>query len=127
MRTPRGFSIIEVLVGLSIFATVFFVVMDAWPVSARAVQQGKNLLIATHLAEQEMEVALTAGYDNVAARSGSQTTSSIIGGNAQTIDMTYEVIASPAGTDMKAVQVIVRWTEGSHNRNVRLETLLSRP
>lgn len=125
-RSRPGFSLVELLIAIALFVSFFFLVMDVWPVNARATQQGKSLGIATHLAEQQMALAQAQTFTSVTAVSPpvSVRVASMVNGVAQSTTFTYSVTVNLVTADTKDVVVQVGWVEGGVSRNVMLETLL---
>lgn len=127
----RGFTVIEMLVAIAFFATFYIIIMEVWPLSARSVLQAKNALLASHVAEQEMEYAIYQGYNAVSNRSGTYQLTSTINGVVQSSAIRYRVTVTPNTSDTKDVQVRVDWSDPAAlpsapqvGRNIQLETLL---
>lgn len=62
MKKKKGFTLIELFIGLAILATGFLMILGVFPVSMKSVKQGKDVLFATHLAQQQMEKAIYQCY-----------------------------------------------------------------
>jgi len=118
------------LIAIGIFVAFYFVVMDVWPLSARAARQARNVMVASNLAHRELEYSMYQGYDAVTSRSGTLTVQNTVNGSAQRVTFGYSVQVTASGTDTKDVVVTVEWTDPgatpsqSVQRRIQMETLL---
>jgi Tfp pilus assembly protein PilV len=62
VRRRAGFNLLEVIIGVFIFATATVGLTGVWLMHARLITKSRNVVIATHLAEQLMETCLTQGW-----------------------------------------------------------------
>ena len=118
---------VDTLVATALFCLVFVVFMDIWPVQARAVNLGRDVLTASCLADQEMEATISAGYAAAANRSGSVTVLSSADGRRGTVMFSYAVTVTTQSDSNKLVVVQVNWAEGTVRHHVELQTLLANP
>lgn len=138
-RKEKGLNLIELLIGLSIFATCFIMIMGIFPTGVKAVQQGKNVLLATHIAEQQMEYIKSLDFASVTSSNLQAATvnmTSVVQNITQNLsfDVSYSITYPLNGhNDLKAVRVQVSWLEGlwSGNqpvpRTVNVETIIYNP
>jgi prepilin-type N-terminal cleavage/methylation domain-containing protein len=115
----RGFTLIEVLVAISIAAVGFLGLAATHMSSIRATVLGRNVGLATNVATQTLETMRRLPYDSLAT--GSPTT--VVRGST-TFTSTATVAA--LGTTSKKVTMTVAWTDqfGSHSPGVRLITVI---
>lgn len=137
-RKEKGLNLIELLIGLSIFATCFIMIMGIFPTGIKAVQHGKNILLAAHIAEQQMEYVKSLDFSNVTSSNLQATTiamTSIVQNVTQNLsyDVSYSITYPLNGhNDLKAVRVQVSWFEGQATsqpfpRTVSSETIIYNP
>lgn len=140
-KTKRGFTLIESLVLLFIFALVGVVFLQVYAVGGRLILESKNRLGATALANQKMEIIRSIAYDEIGTKSwnGTQWVYGIPAGELlQSEDVavntrTYRVTTSvqyvddafdgvtPADTiptDYKRVRIVVSWGEYTPEQQV---------
>lgn len=70
-RNTRVFTLIEVLVAMTILAVGILGVLGAFSVSMRAASRASRLDEAVSIARKEIELAVTARADELAPKSGS--------------------------------------------------------
>lgn len=133
-QRARGISLIEVLLGLFIFATAFLMLLGVFPTSVRSVHQGRFLTLGTHVAEQAMDQTLAQGFNGL--RAGTTTSSvplvTMVNGTTEVANFQVTVEVADEAADMKSVRTQVSWTEatasGTHVvRYVNLQTLVVDP
>lgn len=59
----RGFNLLEVILAVVIFSTATVGLTGVWMMHARSVAKSRNIMIATHLAEQLMETCVAQGWE----------------------------------------------------------------
>lgn len=123
-RQANGFSIVTTVMATAIFLCVFVALMDAWPLQARSVALGRDLLAATACAEREMEATVAAGYAAAVNRSGTDRVSHSTNDVTGITELTWTVTVSTEPDTTKSVHVQVQWSEGQVNRVVRMHTIL---
>ncbi|MEW6279972.1 MAG: hypothetical protein AB1758_15185 [Candidatus Eremiobacterota bacterium] len=125
----RGLTVVEMLIAAALFAVSLMIMLGVFPVSARAVRKSQETLIATHLAETQLELARAGSFGNLASFSP-QTTTVVVTHNGVDIDYAFEVEqqVSDFGTDsgLKTVVVLVRWASDRQQRTLRMETQIAR-
>jgi len=128
MKKPlHGLSLIELLLGLTIFTTGFLMIIGLFPTGYRAVQQGKNLSMATHIGEQELEYTKGMAFDTIDNRSGSYDITTRSNNQTSVITFDYQLTVTTEDTDLKHVDVLVTWEEKGGMKNLRLETVVLNP
>ncbi len=60
-----GFNLLEVIIASFIFAGISVSFLGVWGMQVRAVEKSRHLLVATYLAEQIMEEAISEGYEQL--------------------------------------------------------------
>lgn len=130
--TRPGFSILELLLALGIFSTAFLMIMSVFPTSAKAMHQGRQVLLATRIAEMQMESALASPWADLA--STNPTTPSLISmvnGSTEVQSFNTQVVVTPVGMMLKSVRCQVSWMESVAGqtsgilRYVNLETMVA--
>jgi prepilin-type N-terminal cleavage/methylation domain-containing protein len=118
-RTDDGFTLIEVLVAISIAAIGFLGLAATHITSIRATVLGRNIGIATNVATESIETMRRLPYAEVATSSPT----TIIRG-ATTFTSTATV--ADLGTTSKKVTMAVSWSDqfGPHAPGVQLITVI---
>ncbi|HEY3249338.1 MAG TPA: prepilin-type N-terminal cleavage/methylation domain-containing protein [bacterium] len=71
MRSERGFSLIEVVIATVVFMVVVLIVGSYYPTASLSGRIGRNVTIATSLADQKMANLRAMAFNSVAGSSGS--------------------------------------------------------
>jgi prepilin-type N-terminal cleavage/methylation domain-containing protein len=132
-RPERGFSVLEMLIAISVFGVFFFTIMDLWPQAFRSAQQARNVFLASQLAEQQMEYSIYQGYSalSVGSTSTPYTVESVVNGTRQTTSFTYTIAIAQSTSTLRSVLVSVAWADPGARagvtvpRSIKLETLVS--
>lgn len=123
---------IELLIGLLIFTTAFLGLLAVYPVSTRALSQARQRMVATHVAEMQMENALSGGFGSIV--SSTPTTPSMISmvnGSTEVLSYQTQIVVSSVSSNVKDVRCQVSWSESIPGqsaalvRYVTLETLVA--
>jgi prepilin-type N-terminal cleavage/methylation domain-containing protein len=131
-RGSRGFSLIELLIGLLIFTTAFLGLLSVYPVSMRALSQARQRMIASHVAEMQLESALNTSFDGL--KSSNPTTPSIlsmVNGTTEVLSFSTQIVVSDVSDGLKDVRCQVSWSESIPGqttamvRYITLETLVA--
>jgi prepilin-type N-terminal cleavage/methylation domain-containing protein len=127
----KGFSILELMFAMAIFLTSFCMIIGVFPVTFRSIQTAKNNLVATHLAELNIEVVKNLAYDEIVTgkpADGTYSLRSTVNGVQQNLDYNCNYVVTPLGIndDLKEVRVQVSWNEGSMVHYVNLVTRVAR-
>jgi len=138
MRVGRckGFSLLEILLGSVLFATVLVYLAGIWGTHARIIGHNRDRMVANFIAAQQVENCITAGYRGVDLLVGTappEEMTTTINGVSQTVSyqVTIQVAkhSDPLLTDkMKVVTVRVQYVEQSKvggKTEVVFKTILS--
>ncbi len=114
-----GFTLIEVLVAISIAAVGFLGLAATHIASVRATGVGRNMSIATNIAAERLETMRRLPYDEITT--GSPT--SVLRGHTT---FTSTATVADAGTTAKRVTMGVSWNDqfGTHANGVQLITVI---
>lgn len=135
--SKKGFSLIELMIALFILAVSYLCILGVFPVSMRGVKQGKDILFATHLAQQQMEKAVyQCGGDDfldygLSITNGTASLTSVVNNVTTITDFTYSVTFSPdtqAAVDAATIKniVVIVYVTSKPERYVKLETDVAR-
>lgn len=121
LRRPRGFSLLEILLGSVLFATVLVYLAGIWGVHARVIGHTRDRMVANFIAGQQMENCITAGFRSVNLMMGPpipETITTTINGESQEVTYycTVQVAKHPTpalAETMKVVTVRVSFDEQS--------------
>jgi prepilin-type N-terminal cleavage/methylation domain-containing protein len=131
----RGFSLIELLLGLTIFTTAFLMILGIFPSSMKALHQGRQILLATHVAQSQLETYMAGkGFGDLAVGTytpSSPTILSTVNGSPEVMSYSTQIVVSVVSSDLKDVRCLVTWQESipgqttSLVRYVSLETMVA--
>lgn len=126
MRKHRGFSLIEILVAAVVFTGATLMVLSIFPATGKLSQQAQCVMIATNLAELELEESLATDYDSLAGRTETHTMACNRDGATHRIDYTVEItVADVSGGGLRHVTARTSWTYEGETRNVYLESYVA--
>ena len=119
-----GFTLVEVLVALTIFAIALLGLVSLLTTTIQANAQARRMTAATNLAQDRLEeirnmayAAITSGSD-----SGQLTETGGTGGTGAIYTRSWTVAGGPA-PNTKQVTVTVTWTDQT-SRQVQLQTIV---
>ncbi|MFH1453502.1 MAG: prepilin-type N-terminal cleavage/methylation domain-containing protein [Armatimonadota bacterium] len=132
-ENKKGASLIELMIALAILAVGFLMILGVFPVSMKSVKHGKDMLFATHVAQQKMEQAIYNDFDDygLSLASGTATLTSIVNDANTTTEFTYSVTFTPdtqaavVSATTKNIVVIV-YVTSRPERYVKIETDVAR-
>jgi prepilin-type N-terminal cleavage/methylation domain-containing protein len=118
-RRNKGFSIIEVLAAMSLFAVLAGAICAVATTSMRFTTANKHATIAAMLAQRELEDLRGMAYADINSRSTVDT----IEGQAFTI--ASSVMANSPEAGMKRIVVTVSWAGPEGSRDHEIETIFT--
>ncbi len=120
----RGFSLLEVIVATFIFLVVVMISAGYWVTVAKMMQQSRVRMAGVYVAEQVIEKAIEAGYEDVEslAGSGAIQMEATMYGRPTTYNVSYTVTITQVEPSLKSVKVDVSMANTS---GFSYETLLS--
>ncbi|MCE1245331.1 MAG: prepilin-type N-terminal cleavage/methylation domain-containing protein [Firmicutes bacterium] len=135
-----GFSLLELLIALGIFATCLLAVYGIFPMATKAVVQGENVFLANQVAKNEMEYLKTLSWDDLNMENTAVTdrppTVLTVTSNGITHTTTFNstIRVEPLADDpdnIKTVRVQISWIVGTPGgnkyNNIELQTLINNP
>lgn len=117
----RGISILEVLIGLAVFATAFLMCLGVFPTAARAVTQARSQAQATRIAEAEMERLMGVPYADLENSLVTVQGQATVAGRVVPVTFSVQTTATDVHSDLKRLHVLVSWSSDI-THYVRLET-----
>ena len=113
------------VVAAAIFVVSVLVLFGIFPITARSVHQAEERLMASHLAENRLELCRSTAYLNLKPLPPELTT--VIfrhQGELVTQEYSVEQRVTPIGTPdrLRNVEVIVSWKSNNRTQELRLET-----
>lgn len=121
-----GFSLLlEVLLGLSLFALAVLFLLRLFPASDASVGQADRVAQATQMARRLMEERLGQQYDqlNVGTVSGKEVVQHASRrGSAISTEYAYQVDVAQVQPSLKRIQVKIDWQTGPLRRQVLVES-----
>lgn len=132
LANRHGFTLVEVLVALSVFTIAVLVIIQLFPAGIQSVGLSTNEISATNLAQAALENAKGAAYDEVESKSR-QPISTDPNNPFSRFDteLIVEYIDSnlnPAGSDLglKKITVIIYWQDMGLEKNVTASYIKNR-
>ncbi len=118
----RGFTLIELLITIVLAASGLMALMHVLSVAIFADSDLEYSLTALNLANEKLEELKDNGYSHANLNTGTHTESSISG-----FDFVDDriVTVSEVYTDLKDVQVEVRWTQKGGQQSVNVRTYIA--
>lgn len=144
MRTLRGITLIDVLVGITVIAIVFGGIFSAFQLAVKVVTSSKGEAGANALVNAQMEHMRSLSYTDVGV-TGGMPAGTLVAFSEQTVDSFKYTIKtsvryvddSADGTsvadqnsnpnDYKAVTVLVSWEDSSGTRSVSAVSYVAPP
>lgn len=126
-QRTSGFSLLEVVIGSLIFATIFGGFAATWVIQERGLRKYRDHNVARFLAEQEMERAMAAGFGRL---------TSVASGRPRIVQLErkvdgvstlqdFSVTASLENkTDLKADLIVVVENAGNEKNRFELRTIV---
>lgn len=117
----------EMLVAAAVFASSIMVLLGIFPLSARAVRQSQLTLIATHMAELQLETARARSYEALADEA-IPSLPVVLKLNDKDLTVDYRVSMKVVETapGLKHVTATVAWKWESEDKTLTLETEIAR-
>ena len=114
-----GFTLVEVLVAMSIAAVGFLGLAATHVTSLRATVMGRNVSLATSIANESVEALRRAPYAEIATTQPATV-------SREGINVTSTTTVAALGTSSKKVTMGVSWTDqfGPHAPGVQLITVI---
>lgn len=137
----RGFSLLEMILALFLFAMLVPLFAGVWPIHKRAVSQNRAALSANHICRQVLDEAISSGYTGVDSMETSpladRTITLVVERedkqghvSTQTQDFVWKVKVEDDSENSdvfpgeKLVTAEVEWTELSKTRHFSMSTLM---
>lgn len=123
MKSKRqGFTLVELLIAIILAASGLMVLIQLMGIAIFADSDIEYSLIALNLANEKLEELKDDGYSHANLNTGTHTESSISG-----FDFVDDriVTVSEVNTDLKDVQVEVRWTQKGGQQSVNVRTYIA--
>lgn len=122
-RGSRGLTIIETLIASVLFLTALVALIGIFPASARAARQAQGHLLATNLAERELELSRAMDFDALENRS--QTYVLAVENNGALNEITFEILVEVTDLrpGLRRIIVSVDYLAPDYfNRSLQMET-----
>jgi len=114
---PRGFSLLEVLSAMTLFALVASAIGALATGSMRHTIRNRHATAAAMLAQQRLEDLRALAYADIAGGTSTAT----VGG--QSFSVGTSVLADAPGANMKTITVTVSWTGPEGTRSYAVQTI----
>jgi prepilin-type N-terminal cleavage/methylation domain-containing protein len=118
MRTQRGYSLIELMAAILILTIVITITLMAFMERARRMKQASDLMRAYQCLANEAEYVRRLQYAGVNSAMAFHTDTAILAPLGPFTRAEMEVV--PVGTHRKDVTLVIRWRQGSHDKEAKL-------
>ncbi len=115
-RQPKGFTLVEILVAISILAVALLGLISVTVMTMKGNTFSKTMTAATTLANDKIEELKRVGYAGLA--SGSDTTASLYA-------RTWTIAQNAPAAGMKTVSVTVQWSWQGSTRSVTVSDIIA--
>lgn len=119
--TDEGFTLIEVMVALVIFAFGILAVLGMQVTAIRGGYQAQNITKAASAGANKIEELVSKSYDHSDLTIGTHSPAPVDG--KPTVEWTVSSPTSTQLTDTKAILLTVKWDEGGREHEVVYEFL----
>jgi len=125
-RTEAGFSLIEVLIAMTVIGVGFLAVASMQGVSITSNHNSSLMTQATYLAEERIEELRNRSYININATGSPEANIDAQGqpGTGGLFTRTWTVAFDSPGVLMKTITVTVTWRERGLLHNVTMTTII---
>ena len=117
IRTPRGFTLLELMLALVLFASGTVALVELLRQTEVGRTDGENILLATHLAQRRLEELRQTAYSSVSDESKASVSSP-----SGFTRFSRQVAVTTPYTNLKQVVVTVYWNAPGGETNVSLQT-----
>lgn len=117
MRRQRGYSLIEVLAGLTILGIVITITMMAFMERNRRLQQANEIILAYQALSNEAEYLRRTNYDELASTTEFQSSTDLLR-PLRPFTTTVEVQRSSPG--VKNVTMTIQWRDNARKASLAL-------
>jgi hypothetical protein len=128
MRRRRGLSLVEITLALGLLASGFLTVLGVFPVGMSALRQSEGVVLATDLAQKELEALRALPYESLATLPV-RTTSVALTASGLDVTRLFTTTVSaghePVPGRLREIVVMVTWQDGGQVRYVRMATLVT--
>lgn len=126
-KRQSGLTVIETLIAATLFITSVIVLIGLYPASARATRQAQGHLMATNLAEKEIEFTRGRGFDFMANDSNTYAIAVTNNGVTHTITFNTTVTVAEVRPGLKSITVLVDYlAPDNFNRQLKMETYVGK-
>jgi Tfp pilus assembly protein PilV len=128
IRSQKGLTVIETLIATTLFLTGVLVLVGLYPTSARATRQAQGHLMATTLAEKELELARATSYYALENRDEKYVLKLTNNGSPMEITYNTEVVVEEVRLGLKSVTVKIDYLSPDYfNRKLEMQTYVADP
>lgn len=124
LHSDSGFTILELIITITFIGVAFLAIMNAFMDISALNRQSKNLVTASHIAQQKIENYRQTAYADIPTGTPAETfTSELPASLADPKAGTISIVETEPG--LKRIDIYINYKEGSVNRRVEISTLVS--
>ena len=123
MSQTKAFSVMEVVVASAVFAISVLVLFGIFPISARSVRQAEQRMMASHLADNRLQLCRSSAFSDLQDQAP-QLNTVLFRHQDEVVTGEFRVqqVVTDLTPKLKNVEVIVRWDSDRRHQELRLET-----
>jgi general secretion pathway protein I len=111
----KGFTLLEIVIALAIFAIGLVGLLSLFPVGFQSAKKASDLTQATIYAQEKMEELKQSDFDSISDSSGTFSDSRF----------SWDLATSSVSTGLKKLELTVSWTERGKNYNEEFVTYVA--
>lgn len=123
LQNQKGLGLIEIIIALLIFAVGITAALRMLPASNTATSRGRNITVATNLAQEKIEELMSSPFNSTDLSAGDH--DDLQNPLQRHFTRSWSVTDNEPLADMKRVAVTVSFLSGSSDSTVTLTTYLT--
>ena len=122
-----GLTVVETMVAVTVFLVAVVAMIGVYPASVRASRQAHGQLVASNLAEKELEFSRAMEFDAIETRQKNYELTLETNGVPTNVDFETRLQVDEVREGLKRLEVTVRWQGTDRmNRSLKMETYVAR-
>jgi type II secretory pathway pseudopilin PulG len=123
VQSEKGIGLIEIVIAILIFGIGITAALRTLPESNVATTRGRNLTIATNLAQEKIEELMGSSYNSANLAAGDH--ADPLNPLERIFNRTWTVTDDDPAPDMKRIVVTVSYTSGNRDNSTTLTTYIT--
>lgn len=124
-KNQAGFTLVELIITATFVAAAGLAIVSLFITIGKLSTQSRNLSIVTAIAEQKLETYRNAPFTAIPLGTPAETFTGSLPANLGTPKSAVANVAT-VQSDLKKVDVVVTWYEGTKQKQIRMSTLVAK-